>query len=76
MIKADLVPMKTFTARERKIFQHIGEGLSSKEIARRLNISLYTVHAHRRNIGLKLGTRSSAELISLAAKMSLSLQNN
>ena len=36
--------------REAEIIEHIGLGLSSKEIADKLSISIHTVNTHRKNI--------------------------
>jgi len=43
------------TGRERQILNLIEQGLRSKEIAARFNISPRTVEAHRRNLNRKLG---------------------
>ncbi|MDP2826846.1 MAG: LuxR family transcriptional regulator [Sulfuritalea sp.] len=51
------------TAREREIVQFLVIGESSKQIARRLNISPRTVEAHRARVIGKLGVKSYAELI-------------
>ncbi|MDP2811973.1 MAG: LuxR C-terminal-related transcriptional regulator [Rhodocyclaceae bacterium] len=51
------------TAREREIVQFLVIGESSKQIARRLNISPRTVEAHRARIIGKLGVKSYTELI-------------
>lgn len=51
------------TAREREIVQFLVVGHSSKQIARRLNLSPRTVEAHRARVIGKLGVKSSAELI-------------
>lgn len=53
--------------REREIFGRIIQGLSSREIAQSLCISLKTVETHRSHINRKLGVHSPAELIRLAA---------
>jgi two-component system response regulator NreC len=53
--------------REREIFGLIVQGRSSAEIARSLSISLKTVETHRAHINKKMGVRSPAELIRLAA---------
>ncbi len=45
------------TRSEMVICSHIQSGLSSKEIADRMNISLETILTHRRNIRKKLGLR-------------------
>jgi two-component system, NarL family, response regulator NreC len=56
------------TPREDQVFRLVGDGLTSKEIAHRLDISQYTIHAHRRNICLKLEIHSTAEFVSFAAR--------
>lgn len=42
------------TPREREVIQLIGDGLSNKEIATRLNIAAHTVKSHVRNVMEKL----------------------
>lgn len=53
--------------REFEIFQLIGQGLSTLQIARRLRLSPKTVDAHRANIKSKLELKTAAQLISFAA---------
>jgi len=48
--------------RELEVFQLIGEGKGSREIAGQLNISMRTVDAHRAHIKEKLGLRDATEL--------------
>jgi DNA-binding CsgD family transcriptional regulator len=48
--------------REIQVLQFIANGLSSKEIAKKLNISIHTVNSHRKNIMEKTGIRSLAGL--------------
>ena len=43
------------TARESEILDLIAQGLTSKQIARQLSISPYTVNTHRDNLRRKLG---------------------
>jgi DNA-binding NarL/FixJ family response regulator len=50
------------TAREREIVDLIADGLSNKEIARRLNIATDTVKSHVHNILEKLSLRSRVEV--------------
>jgi DNA-binding NarL/FixJ family response regulator len=59
------------TTREREILQLVAEGLSTKDIASRLHISLKTVDAHRRNIMGKLDLHSIAELTKYAIREGL-----
>jgi DNA-binding NarL/FixJ family response regulator len=54
------------TTREREILALAGEGLSNKEIARRLHIELPTVKSHMHNILEKLHVRSRTEAAALA----------
>jgi DNA-binding NarL/FixJ family response regulator len=56
------------TTREREILQLLAEGESNKDVASRLNLSLYTVETHRSNIFQKLNLHSSAELILYAIR--------
>jgi two-component system, NarL family, response regulator NreC len=56
------------TAREREILQLLAEGKSNKDIASLLNLSLYTVETHRRNLQDKLNLHSVAELILYAVR--------
>jgi two-component system response regulator NreC len=56
------------TSREREILQLLAEGKSNKEIADSLNLSLYTVETHRRNLQTKLNVHSLPELILYAVR--------
>lgn len=56
------------TSREREILQMLAEGKSNKEIAATLNLSLYTIETHRRNLQDKLNLHSLAELILYAVR--------
>jgi DNA-binding NarL/FixJ family response regulator len=55
--------MNNLSRREIDIIQLIKEGLSSKEIAQRLDISLKTVEVHRYNILKKLKLKNTAALV-------------
>jgi DNA-binding NarL/FixJ family response regulator len=55
--------MNVLSRREIDVVQIIKEGLSSKEIAVQLEISLKTVEVHRYNILKKLGLRNTASLV-------------
>jgi FixJ family two-component response regulator len=54
------------TQREREILDLVAEGLSTKEIARALDVSPRTVETHRANIAEKLGAGSVAEMVRFA----------
>ncbi|WP_322528286.1 helix-turn-helix transcriptional regulator [Salinicola sp. LHM] len=53
------------TEREREVSQLMLGGSSTKEIARRLAISIETVRAHKKHLYAKLGVSSQSELFSL-----------
>ena len=57
------------TAREKEIIALIAQGLTSKEIAAKLYISVATVETHRTNLMAKLSARNVAELVSWAFRM-------
>jgi len=55
--------LKSLTARERDVLEHLTTGMSSREIGERLGISARTVDVHRGNLLAKLGARNTADLI-------------
>jgi DNA-binding NarL/FixJ family response regulator len=59
------------TARERELLQLIAEGYSNKEMAARLELSLYTIETHRRHILEKLNLHSTADVILYAVRKGL-----
>ncbi len=59
------------TSREREILQLLAEGLSAKEIAAHLNLSIKTIETHRRNIMEKLEIHTIAELTKYAIREGL-----
>jgi DNA-binding NarL/FixJ family response regulator len=59
------------TEREREVLQQISEGVSTKEIASSLGISVKTIETHRRQIMEKLNLHSVAELTKYAVKEGL-----
>lgn len=61
---SDSRPMKSMTTRERQIVMHLGEGRTSKDIARLLTISPRTVEAYRARLLKKFGASNVAELLS------------
>lgn len=54
--------------REFEIFQLLGQGLSTREIAQRLKLSSKTVSVHRLHIKQKLNLRTGPELLRLAVQ--------
>lgn len=55
-------PNDPLSAREKNILTHIALGLTNKEIADQLFISIHTVVTHRKNITHKLGIKSVSGL--------------
>ncbi|HWB95386.1 MAG TPA: response regulator transcription factor [Bryobacteraceae bacterium] len=64
-------PFDLLTARERQVLQMLAEGKVAKEIATELDVSVYTVDAHRGRIMKKLGLRSSTDLVRFAMRKGL-----
>jgi len=64
-------PFDQLTAREREVLQMLAEGKVAKEVATDLEISVYTVDAHRGRIMKKLGLRSSTEIVRFAMRRGL-----
>lgn len=60
--------IENLSDREFEVFELLGEGLSARQIAARLHLSAKTVDAHRANIKEKLKIKTTAELISFAAR--------
>jgi len=61
-------PLDSLTSREMDVFRLLAQGKLAKEIAAELDISIYTVDAHRNHIFRKLQLRSAAELVRFAIR--------
>lgn len=59
-------PVEPLSNREIEVLECIDEGLSNREIAQRLTISLSTVKSHTRNIYGKLGVNSRTQALAYA----------
>jgi two-component system, NarL family, response regulator NreC len=64
-------PIDLLTSREREVLQMLAEGKTNKEIAAVLNLSVYTVDAHRGRIMEKLNLHSINELVRFAVRNGL-----
>jgi two-component system, NarL family, response regulator NreC len=64
-------PIDLLTSREREVLQMLAEGKTNKEIAGILNLSVYTVDAHRGRIMEKLNLHSINELVRFAVRNGL-----
>jgi DNA-binding NarL/FixJ family response regulator len=65
--KADTTEAR-LSEREREVLRHIAEGVSTKEIAGLLSVSVKTVETHRQKIMEKLNLHSVAELTKYAIR--------
>ena len=59
------------TPREREVLQLVSEGLTSKEIAVRLDLAVSTIETHRKQLMAKLNLRTVAELTKFAVRVGL-----
>jgi two-component system response regulator NreC len=64
-------PVDLLSPREREVLQLIAEGKTNKEVATKLNLSVYTVDSHRGKIMEKLNLHSTGELVRFALKRGL-----
>lgn len=55
-------PIQSLSDRELEVFEMVGQGLTTKQIARKLDLSHKTIETHREKIKAKLNLRNSAEL--------------
>ena len=62
--KSDLI--EPLSGREKEVLQYLAEGLSNREIAQKMTVSLSTVKTHTRNIYGKLGVNSRTQAIAQA----------
>ncbi|MBP7557043.1 MAG: response regulator transcription factor, partial [Chitinophagaceae bacterium] len=60
---SEVADLNNLSRREIDIIKLIKEGLSSKEIAQQLDISLKTVEVHRYNVLKKLKLKNTAALV-------------
>ncbi len=72
----DLSPMARLTDRELEVFSLIGQGLSTRAIAERLNLSVKTIGTHRERIKVKLRLKNANELLRHAVNWRRTGQNN
>jgi DNA-binding NarL/FixJ family response regulator len=64
-------PIDLLSSREREVLQMIAEGKTNKEIATALNLSVYTIDAHRGRIMEKLNLHGTPELVLFAVRNGL-----
>ena len=61
-------PVEKLTDREFEVFQLVGQGRGTRDIAGKLHLSVKTVEVHRANIKAKLKLESGSELIRFAVR--------
>ena len=61
-------PVENLTDREFEVFQLIGQGKGTRQIAEKLHLSVKTVEVHRVNIKTKLKLQSATELVRFAVR--------
>lgn len=61
-------PVQKLTDREFEVFQLVGEGKTTREIAELLHLSSKTIEVHRLNIKQKLGLKHASDLIRSAVR--------
>lgn len=64
-------PRGELSPREREVLQLLAEGMTSKEIANKLDLAVSTIETHRKQIMAKLELRSVAELTKFAIRSGL-----
>ncbi len=73
--ESSLGVFETLTRRELEVLALLGEGMGLHEIAARLHRSRKTIDNHRRSIGVKLGARNLPELIMIASRSGLRIDD-
>jgi LuxR family maltose regulon positive regulatory protein len=63
--------IEPLSERELEVLQHIAEGLTNREIASRLYLSLNTIKVHTRNIYGKLGVNNRTQAVAEARSLAL-----
>ena len=61
-------PVENLTDREFEVFQLIGDGRGTREIAEHLHLSVKTVEVHRANIKMKLKLKTATDLVRHAVR--------
>jgi DNA-binding NarL/FixJ family response regulator len=59
-------PVDPLSDRELEVLHLVGRGLSTRDIAQQLNLSIKTVESHRANIKMKLGCKDGSEMVRFA----------
>jgi DNA-binding NarL/FixJ family response regulator len=65
-------PLERLSDRELEVFEMLGRGLSTREVAERLCVSIKTIESHREHIKEKLKLRNANELVQHATQWVMS----
>jgi len=68
---AALPAMPTLSPRELQVLRLLARGHMNREVAGLLSLSVKTIETHRSRLGDKLGARTRAELVRIAAQLGL-----
>jgi DNA-binding NarL/FixJ family response regulator len=63
--------LEALSDREMQVFELIGHGQGTRQIAEQLHLSVHTIESHRENIRMKLGLRNGTELLRRAVSWTL-----
>lgn len=67
-VEGEVKRLASLSPREFEVFAWLARGRSVNEIAASLNLSPKTVHAHRANLLVKLGVKTTADLVQVAVR--------
>jgi DNA-binding NarL/FixJ family response regulator len=56
------------TPREREVIAHIGDGLSDRDVAQRLDISVHAIRSHVRNVMEKLALHTRLQIVAYSRR--------
>jgi DNA-binding NarL/FixJ family response regulator len=68
----EAVAISPLTHRQQELARLVAQGLTNREIAHRLGISVFTVRHHVSNIMRKLGVRSRAQIAFIVSQSQIS----
>ncbi|OGK11485.1 MAG: hypothetical protein A2W80_14315, partial [Candidatus Riflebacteria bacterium GWC2_50_8] len=71
MDNVNVQSIEVLTRREKQILVMIARGMTNKEVAQDLEISIHTVENHRANLSEKLGSKNVASLVQFAIQKGL-----
>jgi len=69
--KKETSPIDVLSDREFEVFRMVGDGLETREIAKRLTLSVKTIETYKSHLKTKLDLHSSTELIQRAVEWNL-----